>query len=904
MLRPLELTCEYAVDPLGIDVAQPRFSWILTSSRRGQMQSAYHILVASSRELLEADTPDKWDSGKVISEESVNVGYQGSSLDSGQECWWKVRVWDNQQKPGACSAAAKFEMGLLSEKDWVGEWIGGDISISAPLLRKEFDIAQKVKHGRIYISGLGWYELFLNGKRVGAHVLDPATTDYTKRVLYATYDITDLLKDGPNAIGVMLGNGWYCEPDWEKPYGDSPRLLAQMNIEFSDGAKASIATDQTWRVSSGPITRNNLYGGETYDARLEQTGWSEAGYDDSGWNRALKKENPGGKLVSQLMPPIKVNKTIRPVSLSNPKAGIYVYDMGQLFGGWGRLRVRGPRGSKVTIKYSERVDEESGLLDLSCCSHRLATDRSAIETDYYILKGDPAGEVYEPRFTYHPVRYVQVEGYPGEPTLEDLHGMVVYSAVDMSGDFHCGNPLINRIHENVTRTLTNELYGMPLDCLHREHWAWTDPGTVAGTLYPRKHMPLFWAKWLQDIADAQDERGAIPPIAPNYRRWRKIDPAWGGNYPILLWYLHQYYGDTRLLKEHYGGMKRWADYLTSIADGYLVKEGLYSDHMLPGESPGKEEFISSETPPALLWSGYYYRGASIVAQAAEVLSQTDDVQYYRRLANNIKRAFNREWLKEDTDHYAGGSQTANLFPLALGIVPQANEKGVVRNIARDIVEKYGGHLHTGNIGTACMIETLTGRGLGNVMYQVATKATYPGWGYMVKEGATTIWESWGLDSTGGHTESMIMWAVIDRFFYNDLAGIREPDYYGPGYMTPGFGRIHIQPHILGDLEHASASIKTVRGIISSSWQKKEDTFTLEITLPVNSRAKVSVPKMELEKVTIKESGNTIWKDGSYVGGTEGISGASETTEHVTFDIGSGSYCLELSGTRKTVAKVL
>jgi len=902
MKAPLELRCEYAVNPLGVDVAQPRLTWLLESDRRGQMQSAYQVLVASSEEKLNAGVGDKWDSGKVTSNRSVNGAYEGCPLASGEKCWWQVRVWDADGKPSTYSEPATFEMGLLNSSNWEGRWIGADKGIPSPLLRREFELVRQIKQARLYISGLGWYDLYLNGRRVGDHVLDPATTDYHKRILYATYNVTDLLAKGPNAVGVVLGNGWYCEPgmdEWEYgnwQYGDSPRLRMQMNVEFVDGSATSIATDGTWRASSGPIIRNDIYGGETYDARLEKPGWDAPGYDDAGWAPAAMKGSPGGRMVSQLMPPIKVNRTIEPVKLTNPQPGVCLYDMGQLFGGWVRLRVKGPAGTKVTIKYSARVFEDRGLID----KRRYPEPK---ETDYYILKGDPEGEVYEPAFTFHPVRYVQIEGYPGRPTLKDLEGRVVHSAVDMSGDFECSNPLLNQIHRNVVWTLTNELFGIPVDCLHREHWAWVDPATVAGTLYPRKYMPLFWTKWLDDIKDAQRDDGAVPDVTPSYAGDRS-DPAWGANYTILVWYLHQYYDDDRILAEHYDGMKRWLAYVASIADGHIVLKGHYGDHMLPGSSAGKEEFISSETPPPLVWTGYYYRDALIVSQVADLLGKTDEGRHYARLAQDIKNAFNNKWLNKDTSQYATGSQTANVFPLALGIVPKADQDGLVRSIIEDIVVERRGHLHTGNTGTTCMIDTLTKQGYGETMYEVAAKTTYPGWGYMVRQGATTIWEAWGgHDNLASAAESMIMWATIDEFFYNDLAGIKGPDYYGPGYMTPGFRQIHIEPHVLGDLTHARATIKTVRGTVSSSWKRTEDSLTLDVAVPAGCRAKVSVPKIGLTDATVTEGGKTILKDGGYASGVEGITDGDETTEFVTFDVGSGSYCFELSGMPANVTKV-
>jgi len=1095
-----EMRCEYTINPLGIDVAQPRFSWVLESSQRYQMQSAYHILVAGTEQKLKSNIGDKWDSGKVASEKSVNIPYQGRKLSSGEKCYWKVRVWDRYGQASPWSKSATFDMGLLKKSDWQGKWISkgksesvlsyiagrfgqavnlngisetvkiehypelkpakqitisawikpnddfsdrwqeiyrkedgnarhllafgktgektglwlglwingkytehcgplatglvkdgkwhlvaavydgsakrfyfdgreiareavrgsidtsgsspayigswdgesefftggiddvriysralsaGDVEALADghrvesdlvgywkldgnlknsvrgrdgmpahrsttgdaslLLRKEFEVSKKVRRARIYISGLGWYELYINGKKVGDHVLDPVTSDYRKRVYYVTYDVTDILGKGTNAVGVMLGNGWFSEPGHLK-YGDSPRLLLQMNIEFADGTGKSIKTDKTWKTASGPVTRNDIYGGETYDARLEKKGWKKAGYDDSDWNRAITKSSPGGKMVSQLMPAIKVNQTIRPVKFTNPKPGIYVYDMGQLFGGWARLRVKGLEGARVTIKYSPRIFKDTGLVD----KRRHPAPQ---ETDYYVLKGDRKGEVYEPRFTYHPVRYVQLEGYPGGPTINDLEGRVVFSAVDMSGDFSCSNPLLNQIHKNVAWTLTNGLFGIPLDCLHREHWAWTDPATVTGMLYPRKYMPLFWTKWLRDIMDAQRKDGAVPDICPSYPGDRS-DPAWGGNYPLLVWYLYQYYEDERLLEEHYEGMKRWLEYLASISDNHIVVKGHYGDHMLPGLKPGEEQFISTETPKPLVWTGYYYRGAYVVSQIAKILGKTDDAHRYAKLAEDIKDAFNKKWLNKDTNLYAAGSQTANFLPLALGIIPEANEKGVVQSLVKDIIEKYKVHHHTGNTGTTCMVDTLTEYGYGDIMYKVATQTSYPGWGYMVAQGATTIWENWGL---GQDAESMVMWCTIDEFFYNDLTGINGPDYYGSPFTAPGFRQIEIKPHVPGDLTYASGSIKTVRGRQSSNWKRTDDSLILQVAIPVNSEAKVSVPKIGLRNIEVTESNKTIWKNGKFIQGAFGITNGTETAEYVTFDVGSGSYRFRLKG---------
>ena len=665
----------------------------------------------------------------------------------------------------------------------------------------------------------------------------------------------------------------------------------QMNIDYMDGSSTSVFSDgirhsyeMIWKASGGPIIHNDIFGGETYDARLEIEGWTDPEFDDSGWKDAVVRywspgAGPDVEISSQLMPAIKVNKILKPVDFTSPETGVYVYDLGQVFGGWIRLRVKGPRGTELKIRYSGRPFGES---------YHTAGES---ETDTYILNGDPQGEVFEPRFTYHPVRYVRIEGYPGQLSIADLEGRVVYNDIDMSGDFTCSNPLFNQIHQNVTWTLSNTMFGIPLDCLHREHWAWLDPATVAGSVYPRKHMPLFWTKWLTDIKDAQLENGSVPDVAPNYHStsWSSYpaDPAWGSNYPILVWYIYQYYGDRRVLEGHYEGMKKWTDYLTSTAENHLITSGRYGDHMVPGDAPGEEIWISSEAPTGpLVWTGYYYRNASIVSRAAEILGITEDAGVYAELAGNIKNAFNEKWLDNKTSQYADGSQTQNIFPVELGIVPGEIEKEVVQHIISDITDNYNYHHHTGNTGTTCLIDALAEAGYADLLYRMVNSTDYPGWGYMVKQGSTTINESWGV--TNG-TDNMIMWAVIDEFFYNDLAGIKGPDYHGPGFMTPGFREIEIKPYVAGDLTYAWAAIRTVRGMLSSMWERSGDSLRMEIRIPVNSTARVSVPKMGMKNVTVIENHDIIWKKGSFVDTGKGISGGTESENYVTFNIGSGFY---------------
>jgi alpha-L-rhamnosidase len=901
-MKIVKLACEYAENPLGVDTPRPRFGWTLESESRGVIQTVYRVIVATSLADLDKNTGDKWDSGRVVSDRSANVSYEGSPLGSGERCWWKVGVEAERAGDAGSdggfhwSAPATFEMGLLNQDEWTGKWIGAVGGVPSPLLRKEFNLAGKAKRARLCISGLGWCESYLNGAKISDSVLDPCTSEYGKSVYYVIHDVTDRLMPGVNVLGLWLGNGWFSEPDtWTygdsvhalAQYGDSPRALAQLVIEHEDGQRQTIASDATWKATGSCITQNDFWFGEVYDARLEMSGWSEASFDDSLWPAALVKESPSGVMRCQTMPPIRVIHRLRPVSFTEPRPGVYVFDFGQVFGGWASLSVRGPAGVRVSIKYSERIHTESGLVD----KHGHEPPRA---TDFYVMRGDPEGEVYEPRFTYHPVRYVQIEGAPGALTADSVAGCVVHTDEDLSGGFECSNELVNRIHRNVRWTLTNGLFGIPLDCLYREHWAWTDPATITGSLYPRKHMPSFWTKWLRDIADSQDADGRVPDVCPAYFGvvW---DAAWGGNYPLLVWYLYQCYDDSRILEEHYGGVKRVVDYMDRTAVDGIIVEGRWGDHMLPGSEPGKEELVSSETPPELVWTGYFYRAALAVSQIASRLSRESDASRYGALADGIRDAFNAKWLDPKKHVYAAGSQTAQAFPLALGIVADADRPGVVARLIRSITQEHNNHHRTGNTGTTCLIDILRDLGHGDVMWKILTNTTYPGWGFMVAEGATTIWESWSRLAECGNEESMIMWATIDEFLLNDLAGIRGPDYYGPAAMTPGFKEICIAPFVPEDLDSARGSIRTGYGIIVSSWRKRPGGIELRVDIPVNTAAKVCVPKLGRTKIVVAESGRCVWEGGAYPGGVAGITGAAERADFVVFDVGSGTYVFELEG---------
>lgn len=917
--------CEYAENPLGIDVAQPRFTWTLDADRRGVMQQAWHVLVATSPEILAADQGDLWDSGKVVSGESVAV-YQGAPLVSRQFAYWKVRIWDERGEGSPWSETATFEMGLLERGEWRGQWIGlgGENNAGvSPLLRKTFTLDGPVQRARLYAAGIGWSVHYLNGQRIGESVLDPAATDYDKRILYVTHDVTRLLHAGPNALGAMLGNGWYSQPT-DYGYGDSPRLLLELVVELADGTVQRISSDETWRASTGPITQNSIWGGEIYDARLEQPGWLHADFDDAAWPTATLKSDPGGHLESQSMEPITTH-AMKPIRLTSHRPGVNVYEFAELFGGWVRLRVKGPAGTRIAIRYSARAFPEGTPEEIAALQATINHDvneghATPVEvvpglvdkrrhkgsdgaTDYYILKGDPDGEIYEPRFTFHPVRYIQIEGLPTAMALDDVEGRAAYAEVDLTGSFECSDPLLNQIQRNCERTFTNSMYGITLDCLYREYWGWLEPASNPSTLFARRFIPRFWMKFLRDVQYAQHEDGVIPDVVPAYPpKGRKTgDPAWAGNYPLVVWYAYQHFGDERLLAEHYPNMQRWVAHLDTLAEsGRIEKGGYYGDHMLPGDKPGEEEFISKETPPELLWTGYYYNNTWILAQAARILGKAEEAAAYAERAEAIRTALNEKWLDAAGTHYATNSQTSNIAALAFGVVPEGNRAAVAQSLIANITEQRGGRLHTGNLGTACIIDALAEYGGAASLHRIATSTDYPGWGYMVSQGATTIWEAWGGVQEGfvGYNsgeDSMPMFATISEYFYSDIAGLRGPDYFGTRVVTLGFREITIRPRLQDGLTSANANIRTVRGLASVAWERSESTFSLKATIPPNATAMISIPKANLSEVRVEESGRAVWESDRFVDGTPSIEGAVNKKDYVSFDVGSGSYAFILKG---------
>ncbi|MGH9325316.1 MAG: family 78 glycoside hydrolase catalytic domain [Terriglobia bacterium] len=866
---PIDLRCEYLTNAMGIDVNQPRFSWVLRDSKRGELQAAYQVLVASRAQLLAQQNGGAWNSGKIASDNSIQVAYAGKPLKSGHAYYWAVRFWDSQGRVSPYSKPAHFEMGLLSRNEWKGEWIGGGGE-----LRKSFRLPASVVRARVYITALGYYELHINGQRIGDDVLDPAFTTYPKRVLYSTYDVTPDLTQGANAVGAMLGGGWatLSPPHSFQGYYSKPALLFQMNVELAGGKTFTLASDASWKSTAGPIVSDSVYNGEIYDARRETPGWDRAGFNDSAWRSARIMPGTRGAISTEMMPPIRVVDEIVPRSITDPKPGVYVFDMGQNMSGWARLRVRGPRGTRVEMRYSELI-YPNGMINR-------ANLRSAKSRDVYILSGG-GWETYHAHFTYHGFRYVEVTGFPGTPGLDSIRGEVVHTAVEATGSFVASNQILNQIQHLIHWSQLTNLFSIPTDCDQRnERQGWLgDTQVTAEEAMMNFDMAAFYTNFIRDIHDVQGPDGTITDTVPYRYGRRPADPAWGTAYPQLCWYMWQQYHDRRILEENYGGLKKYVEFLRSRAPGNLLSYSYYGDWVAIVPTPGS--FVSA---------AYYYYDTWIVSQIASVLGHTTDAQTYSTLASEIKDAINSRYFHPDTDEYATGTQTADAMALVLGLVPPKNRGALTANLDNNIVYSHNTHLTTGFIGVKWLMLALTANGHPDVAYELATQTTYPSWGYMVKRGATTLWELW-QDKSGPSMNSHdhAMFGSVGAWFYRALAGINQ----SPG--AAGYRHMLIEPHLEENLHWASGTIHTIRGAVSSSWARSPGKITLSVSIPVGADATVLVPKEEqMTRITVSESGHAVWENNHYVSGDPGVTAGHESDDGVVFNVGSGDYRFELT----------
>jgi len=999
------------VNPLGLDVIEPRLSWITESDQRAQLQNSHQILVASTEEHLKQDKGDLWDSGKITSDRSHQLVYKGKPLTSRMCCYWKVRIWDQDGRVSLWSEPAFWSMGLLEPQDWHAQWIGYDaeppgsemdkekaislddckwvwfgegdprksdqigrrffrrqieidpdrkiqrarfrlaannevilfldgrqihhipglqpaqtidisekltcgihilaiestnendaanhavltgklliefesgrtiaVSIDGswkasdtrqdnwpqqdfddshwqqaeeianvgdppwgkpsedelilplpPYLRKPFDLDKNVKRAVVYVSALGLYELHVNGTRVGEDSFTPGWTDYPTRVYYQTYDVTELLDKGSNAVGAVLADGWYAGyigfGRKRENYGSEPRLLVQLEVEYTDGSQETVVTDKSWKAAYGPLLEADFLMGETYDAGKEMPGWDTCSFDDSRWDNVAVSKKIEGKLESY--PGVTVQKIleVKAKKLTEPEKNVYVFDMGQNFAGWVRLKAKGKAGMKILLRFAEMLNPDGTIYTENL--------RVARCTDTYILKGGDE-EIWEPRFTFHGFRYVEVTGYPGGPELDAVTGVVVHSAMPPAGSFECSIPMVNQLYRNIVWSQQSNFIEVPTDCPQRdERLGWTgDAQIFIRTATYNMDVAAFFTKWLVDLEDAQSAEGAFPDVAPRKIAVGDGTAAWGDAGVICPWTIYEVYDDTRVIERHYESMKKWIAYLQKNSENLLRPAAGYGDWVS----------IASDTPKDVIATAYFAYSTRLLSKAAAAIGKNEDAAHYEDLFRQIKTTFNKAYVTKDAK-IKGETQTCYVLGLHFDLLPEEKRPLATRHLVEALREKNW-HLSTGFVGLSYLLPTLTDAGHLDIAYRLLQNDTFPSWGYSIKNGATTIWERWdgwtedkGFQDPGMNSFNHYSFGAVGRWLFTTVAGIDTDG--------PGFKKIMIRPR-LGGITSARASYDSIHGKIATDWMLEDGTFMLNVTIPANTTATVYVPADSAESVT-------------------------------------------------------
>jgi alpha-L-rhamnosidase len=883
---------------LGIDVRKPRLSWKIASSERGVKQSAYQIRAGADVEGLKAGKKVRWDSGKVSSEQSIHVEYEGPRLVSRERVYWQVRVWDDEGRCFGWSEAGWWEIGLLEAGDWEAAWIEPslaedvDASNPCPVLRKEFVLGKPVKSARAYVTCLGLYEMELNGRVVGDELFTPGWTAYRHRLQYKTYDVTDLLKEGRNCVGVTLGDGWYRgRLVWKQVrniYGEKLALLGQIEVVYRDGGREVISTDETWRASTGPILKSDIYNGEVYDGRLELEGWSKAGFDDSGWTGVSAVNHSKDILVGPAGPAVRRIEEIRPVKVLTTPAGQTVVDMGQNMVGWIRLKVRGPAGTRVKLQHAEVLDAAGNLY--------VDNLRAAKQTNEYTLKGD-GEEVFEPHFTFQGFRYVGVEGWPGEFSLDDFTGVVIHSDMTTTGTFECSDSMINQLQHNIKWGLKGNFLDVPTDCPQRdERLGWTgDAEVFARTACFNADVASFYTKWLADVAADQQASGAVPHVIPNVLSLDKEEggsasAGWADAATIVPWTVYLCYGDKRILGQQYASMKGWVDYMAAHAgESYLWKpEMAFGDWL--AFSTNRSDYPGATTDKDLICQAYFARSTDLLRRTAKILGKTTDAEKYTELLKKIKKAFREEFVTPN-GRLTSNTQTAYSLALAFDLFPCGLKEVAARRLADD-VEKFK-HITTGFLGTPLICHMLSSNGYLEQAYMLLNRKEYPSWLYPITKGATTIWERWdGIKADGTFQDEGMnsfnhyAYGAIGEWLYRVVAGIEIDE------QNPGYKHIIIQPHPGGGLTWVKARLDSMYGPIESGWELTDKTMTVNIEVPANTTATVRLPDAKVEDV--REGDRPLDR-------VKGVAKTVQEDDTAIIDVGSGRYVFEYPAEQEAMA---
>ena len=893
-----KLRCEHLQNPVGIGTAQPLLSWEIQSSVRSVQQTAYEIIVASSVELIQKNQGDLWQSGKVNGETSINISYAGKPLKSRDRCFWKIRAYTNKGTT-PWSSIASFSIGLLNKSDWKAQWIGYDKAfpwdsitqfsrLSTRYFRKQFSTLNKIKKATVYISGLGLYELYLNGKKVGDRVLAPAPTDYQQSVLYNTFDVTSQLKNGENAIAAVLGNGRYFtmrqnyKPQKIKNFG-FPKILLQLEIEYEGGKKETIISDDTWKMNAdGPVRTNNEYDGEEYDARKELTGWDRISYNDQTWKVAEKVTAPSGVLTAQMNEPMRVVKTIQPLTIRRLKPGVQILDMGQNMVGWIKMKVKGERGDQVKLRFAESLQSNGELY--------VANLRDAKVTDIYTLKGREE-EQWHPIFVYHGFRYVEVTGFPGNATKDNFIGEVVNDDLATIGSFQSSNEVLNKIYHNAWWGIAGNYKGMPIDCPQRnERQPWLGDRTIGslGESFVFDNANLY-AKWLKDIQQSQTEAGVIPDVAPAFWNYYTDDITWPSTYFTVADMLYQQFGDKRSVQLHYSSMKKWVAHIQEkYMQNYIVSKDKYGDWCMPPEALSLIHAKDSSriTSGALIATAYFYKVLGYMQKFAGIIGADNDISGYASTAEKIKAAFNQQFYHPQKKYYSNNTVTANLLPFYFGITPDSLKADILTAITQKIRLENGGHISTGVIGSQWIMRALSNNERPEVAYQMATTKTYPGWGYMVENGATTIWELWNGNTANPQMNSqnhVMLLGDLITWMYENLAGIKSDE------KAVAFKKIIMKPMPVDGLTYVNASYHSSYGPVISKWKNKTEQFEWQVSIPANTTAIVYIPAVDLASV---------FENAKPAVNAPGVKFIRMEGKTALFELGSGDYSFVSSYTFK------
>ncbi len=865
-LLPTDLRCEYAVNPIGLDVAQPRLFWCLSAphGHRGAAQSQYRIQVSRTLEALEKGEADLWDSGEVRSDDTAHVLYEGKALDSGERAWWRVQVHDEGGTASEWSEPAFWETGLLERTEWKGEWIGSRLrggkytTAPSPHLRKPFKLPAKPVRGRLHVTALGLYECWLNGQRVGEDIFTPGWTDYLKRLHYQTYDVTDLLNEGDNALGAILGDGWWCgHVEWRgrQRWGKVPRLLAQLTVECADGSSHTILSDETWRYATGAILESDMLMGESYDARYALEDWCVPDFDDGDWERVKLFEDTGVPLVAQKGVTVRRQLELKPIKDPwEPEKGWgqrrILFDLGQNMVGWVRFKVKGKAGTTVALRYAEVLDEKG--------MPYYENLRTAKATDYYTLRGDPDGEVFEPRFTFHGFRYVEIyfrgageglEKYLEYPTRDSITGVVLYSDTPVTGEFECSNALLNQLQHNIQWGQRGNFLEVPTDCPQRdERLGWTgDAQIFVRTAAYNMDVAGFFTKWAEDVADSLGDKGEIPPVVPNTGIIHSDGgPGWADACIICPWTIYLCYGDTAILQRHWSVFKAYMGFL----------ERTHRDHVrcYPGYDGwvgfGDWLNIDDATPKDLIGTAFFAYVARLTARIARLLDKPAEATHYAELFEKVRDAFQRHYVTPTGD-IASQSQTAYILALYFDLVPETLRAQTAAYLVESIRRRKT-HLSAGFLGSPYLNHVLTENGHHDLAGELLLQESWPSWLYAVTQGATTIWERWdgwthdkGFQDKGMNSFNHYAYGAIGAWLYQVVAGLEiDPE-------LPAYKHARIHPRPTAGLTHARASLKTLHGTLTVDWKRDQGDgpFTCALTVPPNTTASVTLPAAPEADVT-------------------------------------------------------